>query len=166
MRRGEKPFELELSSGVRIPAMYAGQVESITVQHEAKDIRPSTFLVKMSKLKFKTVMEVDHEEFTCNMAGNQFPLISNSATTGHKLQGCTVDNLFVNDWHYQKNWPYVVLSRVRKMEGLIIGTMLTEKLEKYAMDPFKDQMLEDLQNRVGVTENIDYEAIYSEAESS
>lgn len=52
------------------------------------------------------------------MKGMQLPLVSNTATTGHKLQESTVDNIFVYDWNYTINWPYVVLSRVTTMHGL------------------------------------------------
>jgi len=164
-RRGEKPFKLQLASGVVIPAYYATQIDSITVRHEAKDIRPPTFNIKMSTFRFSTNLNVADEEFKCKMAGNQFPLISNSATTGHKLQGCTVNFIFVNDWHYSKNWPYVVLSRVRTKNGLVISQMLSEKLEKYEMDPFKDEMLQDLQSRLGLEDIVDYGDIYNDSET-
>ena len=55
------------------------------------------------------------------MKGMQLPLVSNTATTGHKLQGSTVANIFVHDWNYTTNWPYVVLSRVRTMRGFFLG---------------------------------------------
>ena len=42
----------------------------------------------------------------------QIPLTSNNATTGYKLQGSTVDTLYIPSWDYKNNWPYVVLSRV------------------------------------------------------
>ena len=45
----------------------------------------------------------------------QIPVNCNIATTGHKLQGMSLDNLVVNSWGYKfENWVYVVLSRVRK----------------------------------------------------
>ena len=42
-----------------------------------------------------------------------------NATTGHKLQGSSVDSLFVHQWSTKKNWNYVVLSRVRTRNGLL-----------------------------------------------
>ena len=59
----------------------------------------------------------------------QMPPMSNTATTGHKLQGSSLDAVCVPDWNYSVNWPYVVISRVRTLKGLFIG----EKL-----DPSKD----------------------------
>ena len=50
----------------------------------------------------------------------QFSVLCNIATTGHKLQGMSKDSLIITDWNYQQNWIYVVLSRVRKLSGLYI----------------------------------------------
>ena len=57
----------------------------------------------------------------------QFPMNSNIATTCHKLQGKTLDNLVINSWNYRvENWVYVVLSRVSTLNGIVIN----EKLDK------------------------------------
>jgi len=58
------------------------------------------------------------------MKGMQLPLVSNTATTGHKLQGSKVVNIFVLDWNYTTNWPYVVLSRVTTMRELFFRKKL------------------------------------------
>ena len=58
------------------------------------------------------------------MKGMQLPLVSNTATTGHKLQGSKVVNIFVLDWNYTTNLPYVVLSRVTTMRGLFFRKKL------------------------------------------
>jgi hypothetical protein len=42
------------------------------------------------------------------MKGVQLPVVSNNATTGHKLQGSSVHSIFVHAWIYEKNWAYVV----------------------------------------------------------
>ncbi len=49
-----------------------------------------------------------------NVALKQFALNLNDATTGHKLQGIPKDGMVITKFDYsQKNWVYVVLSRVR-----------------------------------------------------
>ena len=49
----------------------------------------------------------------------QFPVNSNIATTGHKLQGQTKKHLIVTSWNYTfPNWVYVGLSRVKNLRGL------------------------------------------------
>jgi len=55
---------------------------------------------------------------------NRFPVLINQATTGHKLQGQTKSSLCISEWHYGKNWPYVVLSRVKTLKGLFLRTAL------------------------------------------
>jgi hypothetical protein len=43
------------------------------------------------------------------------PIIMNHATTGHKLQGKTVESLVLAEGSKVKNWAYIVLSRVRTL---------------------------------------------------
>ena len=60
----------------------------------------------------------------------QFGVLVNNATTGHKLQGMSKDNIIIVDWFYSvKNWVYVVLSRVRTLSGLHLFKELN--IEKY-----------------------------------
>ena len=57
-----------------------------------------------------------------------FPINSNISTTGHKLQGTTLNTLVVNSWAFSvPHWIYVVLSRVKMLNSLI----LNEKLNEY-----------------------------------
>ena len=67
------------------------------------------------------------------MKATQLPVISNQATTGHKLQGASINQLFVNNWNYTTNWPYIVLSRLRLSKGLYLCNKLSMDLTKYAM---------------------------------
>ena len=76
-----------------------------------------------------------------NVKVKQIPVNSNIATTtGHKLQGTTKDILIVDCWSYTfANWVYLVLSRVRTLDGLFLcrclaistvpGPLLQERLE-------------------------------------
>jgi hypothetical protein len=57
---------------------------------------------------------------TVDVTINRFPVLINYATTGHKLQGQTNTSLFISEWHYGANWPYVVLSRVKMLKGLFL----------------------------------------------
>ena len=53
------------------------------------------------------------------------PINCNISTTGHKLQGKTLDHLVVNSFAYGcTHWVYVVLSRVRQLTNLILNTKL------------------------------------------
>jgi hypothetical protein len=53
----------------------------------------------------------------------------NHTTTGHKLQGKSVDSLVIVEWSQVKNWAYVVLSRVRSLEGLFLLKPIPEDID-------------------------------------
>ena len=147
---GETPKILKLDCGTKVQALLASQVESILVEHEAEDISPRCFHVTEFSWQFTTTLLCGTEDLNVSMKGKQFPLISNSCTTGHKLQGCSVEQILINDFHYQVNWPYVVLSRVRTMEGLFLREPLSTDLKKYRMNPKMKQMLETFRNTVAI----------------
>ena len=153
LKRGEIPFELRLDCGTTIHAMYASQVEHILVEHECEDIVPRRFTIESQVTSFHCKMHLEGEKEWLALRGTQFPIISNSCTTGHKLQGCTVEDILANDWNFGANWVYVVLSRVKTMAGLYIRQKLPLKLEKYA----KSQEMKDMIRKFA--ETINYEAI-------
>jgi hypothetical protein len=76
----------------------------------------------------------------------QFAVLINNATTGHKLQGSSKDNLVVSMWSYKKNWPYVILSRVRTLAGLFLRKPLNPAMD-YSPDPRLMAMLLFLQEQ-------------------
>jgi hypothetical protein len=55
---------------------------------------------------------------TCHMV--QFKLVTNFATTTHKLQGKSLDFLVIGEWSNLAGWPYVALSRVTTLDCLFI----------------------------------------------
>lgn len=122
----------------------------MVVKHESKDIRPRFFTVKSEKVKFKCHLKIGQERVLVKMSGSQFGLISNSCTTGHKLQGYTALELFVNEWAYHSNWTYVVLSRVRTMLGLFFRTPLSEDLSAYRMPEEMKSMLQGFRDKIGI----------------
>jgi hypothetical protein len=156
VRVGEHPFIIDLS-GTRIRAYYASQILSLTVRHEINDITPEIFEVACKDFTFRATISLDDQKRSVMMKGKQFPLISNSATTGHKLQGCTLLELAIFEHFYGQNWMYVVLSRVRTMKGLFLAVPLSEDLAKYAMPDKMKEMIAGFQQRLGLV-------IYSETE--
>ena len=148
---GEQPFVVELACGTKVWGLLASQVKCIRVRHVAKDIKPETFDVKPTEYTFSCVLDFHGEVLKASMKGQQFPLISNTCTTGHKLQGCTVDSILVNEWFYGQNWAYVVLSRVKTMAGLYLRERLSEKLSNYAMSAKMKMMLAGFRDLFGLT---------------
>ena len=100
-----------------VKAIYASQVVSIALKHNIPKILPNMF--KLEPIEFRITtrilkpkllqMKEDDREIV-KMKATQLPVISNQATTGHKLQGASINQLFVNNWNYTTNWPYIVLS--------------------------------------------------------
>jgi hypothetical protein len=85
---------------------------------------------------------------TVVMKGTQLLVVSNNATTGHKLQGSSVDCIFVHNWIYKKNWAYdVVLSRVRTHKGLYLRHQLSMDHRMYAVSPKLAEMLLSFERR-------------------
>ena len=80
-----------------------------------------------------------HVKFTISMT--QFPVNLNTATTGQKLQGMSLDALIIPAFPSKslsalfKNWEYVVLSRVRSLSELY----LLDKIDKdESFEPTED----------------------------
>ena len=73
-------------------------------------LEPIEFHITTTILKPKLLqMKADDREMV-KMKATQLPVISNQATTRHKLQCTSINQLFVNNWNYTTNWPCVVLS--------------------------------------------------------
>ena len=110
------PLQIIISK-LPVKAVYASQVISIVLKHNNPRIIPNTFQLepidfcittRILKPKLLQMKEDDHEMVKMN--ATQLPVISNQSTTGHKLQGASINQLFVNNWNYTTNWPYIVLS--------------------------------------------------------
>ena len=110
------PIQIQIGK-LLVKAVYASQVVSIVLKHNNPKILPNTF--KLEPIEFRITARIlklqllRMKEDDCKMMkmkATQLPVISNQATTGHKLQGASINQLFVNNWNYTTNWPYVVLS--------------------------------------------------------
>jgi hypothetical protein len=76
----------------------------------------------------------DDKRMYITMKMNQLSMNINHATTGHKLQGKSLDQLFISSWSYQRNWPYVLLSRSRTLNGLFLRHKLKPAFGKDSKD--------------------------------
>ena len=129
-----------LISKLPVKAVYASQVVSIVLKHNNPKILPNTFQLKLIEfritariLKLKLLQMKEDDRKMVKMKATQLPVISNQATTGHKLQGASINQLFVNNWNYTTNWTYIVLSRLQSSKGLYLRNKLSTDLTKYAM---------------------------------
>ena len=83
---------------------------------------------------------------TFKICMTQFPVLVNNATTGHKLQGQTKENLVISVWSKKKNWNYVALSRVTKRQGLYLVSPLPHDVD-FSMSRELVQMLQTLKTK-------------------
>jgi hypothetical protein len=145
VKPGKYLIHIQLENGVTVRAFFVSQIATLKLQHEMDDIVPNQFNATPETFSFTAKLEIEGCTNYCNMKGDQFPVISNTATTGHKLQGYTATTLLANDWYYGENWTYVVLSRVRTMAGLYMMQPLSKDLTKYAMSDKMKQMLAEFE---------------------
>lgn len=145
---------INLSDETKVRAVYASEIKSIEVKHVNKRIHPPVFsvtpisrsctvrMLKPRQLRSKPD-DREHVKIKCK----QIPLVVNNATTGHKLQGVGVKLLFVHEWLYGANWPYVVLSRVETLKGLYIRKPIKKDLKAYAMPKKLQRMIDRLESK-------------------
>ncbi|KAI9555071.1 hypothetical protein GHT06_017586 [Daphnia sinensis] len=87
---------------------------------------------------------IGSEKKKCTFRIRQFPCANGLIMTGHKVQGLTTDTIVLGDiskrhQYGSSGWLYVILSRVRTLQGLTTLTRLTEdsskfKQRKYVLD--------------------------------
>lgn len=122
IKPGKAPSPCKVS-GFWVLAISIEDIECLVLQwHDCRF--KGTFKVWPQTKKWKVSFPI--EEFgeklrmKASMELTQFNININHATTGHKLQGKSLDQLVIAEWSKRKNWAYVVLSRVRKLTGLYL----------------------------------------------
>ena len=152
LKRKESPTVVTLSPGVKVWAARAGQVDKIILHHLNDRVQPATFEMQPKQFSFHASLPTpaalstsEYDRDIVRMTATQLPFVSNSATTGHKLQGCSVDKLFVHNWRYVTNWPYVVVSRIRTRKGLFFRVPLDTDIRSYAVPPQLTRLLQVFQ---------------------
>ena len=111
-----------------------------------------TFKVRMRERKFfveypENGAKESKRRIFVAMAIKHFPVLVNYATTVHKLQGKSVDNLVIAEWCKKPNWAYVVLSRVRTLAGIFLYTPLPNDCS-FAPNPEYLSMMERLRQNI------------------
>ena len=69
-----------------------------------------------------------------------FSVVVNHATTGHKLQGKTVQSLVIAEWSRVKNWAYVVISRVKTLDGLFLLKPILDNIDFSPANDYLEMM--------------------------
>ena len=138
--QGVVPFDVMINETCSVQAVFASQVESVILEHVNTRITPRIFRVSPKQHTFKANISKPKlfqtkgsQTEQLQMKAMQIPILVNNATTGHKLQGCGVQAIFVHGWSIVRNWAYVVLSRVRTLSGLYLREQLDSNLSNYAI---------------------------------
>ena len=125
----------ETWEGYTVNTVLASQVDYIICMHEGK--KDKYFIVKPKKSQCKVRMRMWDDTVLENIKMTYLPINCNISTTGHKIQGKTLDHLIVNSWAYGcTHWVYVVLSRVRQLKSLV----LNEKLDIHREYKAKEEL--------------------------
>jgi PIF1-like helicase len=138
LKQGEQTTIIEMD-GIPVPSVLASQIDCVHLRHSNTRAQPQTFTITPKSHTFKLKFR--------KMKATQLPMLLNNATTGHKLQGSSVDHLFVHKWSNVTNWNYVMLSRVRTMKGLYARKPLDCDLSKYALKPSYAAMVKKFQHK-------------------
>ena len=116
-------FIKENWEGYMVNTIYATDIEYILCSYEHDQqkffkIKPETRQCQI-RLPMCNKIKVDDISVT------YLPVNSSISTTGHKLQGKTLEHLVINSWAYGcTHWVYVVLSRVMELSCLILNELL------------------------------------------
>jgi hypothetical protein len=154
LKHGSAPKKVKVAENIPVNAVSASEVSYMVLRHSNDRIQPPFFtvtpeqhVVKAKILKPRALQVKGKERETLKLKVTQLPVVVNNATTGHKLQGSGVAELFVHNWSYVTNWVYVMLSRVRTHSGLYCRKPISSDLSKYAVPESLKRMLSTFSDR-------------------
>ena len=90
--------------------------------------KPQKNVIKSKMDKYIIRIKLYGQRVKINFKIEQFGILINNTTTGHKLQGMSKYILVVADYWYKTiNWVYMVLSRVKTLKWLFSKKPLDPK---------------------------------------
>lgn len=124
-----------------VKAVFASQIDYVELRHLNDRVPVPLFRLSPQAFMFTVTLPSPSGDREIGMKATQLPIIVNNATTGHKLQGSTVDSIFVHEWSKTRNWNYVVLSRVRERKGLFARKPLPNNPNLYRVPEKLQEMM-------------------------
>ena len=147
LKKGCK-FVQENWEGYLVNTVFANQVAYIMCMYKGKNAK--YFIVKPETRQCKVKLRTWNNVVLDKIKVTYLPITSSISTTGHKLQGKTLDDLVINSWGYRcAHWVYVVLSRVRTLKSLILNVKLDENRDysaKVELLRWEKNMKETIEN--------------------
>ena len=145
LKDGMHPHKIRVN-GYYVWAVRAEEVDCVKLKWTEDSTFQGYFYLKPKSQRCKSNVKIPGKgNTTIHIGLYQVPISVNHATTGHKLQGKTVDSLLVAEWASKnvRNWIYVVLSRIRSLAQLFLLTPLPEETDEYP-----DSRISDMLNRL------------------
>ena len=148
-KSGKRPHKIKVD-GFWVYAINIKDVQSLVLRWS--DCRfEGTYKIQSKNRTFKVNYPIVEEGKSIRVAASMklehFSILLNHATTGHKLQGKSMENLVISQWSKVKNWAYVVLSRVRKITGLYLLSEIPRDID-FSPDPKYLRMMDRLRQRI------------------
>ena len=101
----------------KVQAVLAEDVLSIKLVYVNEiELKPKQHFFRV---QYSLMSEFEHvlpKSYAPEMKAIQLPIILNCATTGHKMQGCIEESLFVHRWYYKQNLAYSLLWTRHKLD--------------------------------------------------
>lgn len=143
-KSGVEPEKIQMY-GYWVYAIAMEDVESMEVRWQDCDFFSGNFHMKPKVGKFRVKYPISelglNTRIQTSIELQYLSVIVNHATTGHKLQGKTVESLVIAQWSKVKNWAYVVLSRVKTLDGLFLMKPIPEDIDFAPANDYLDMMV-------------------------
>jgi hypothetical protein len=143
LKRGAKLQPMKIF-GYWVNSVTVDEVDQLELRWQDYDRFQGKFRVNavqgVYKVKFPVVEMGREMRVATTIELTQFPVVCNYATTGHKLQGKSLDALLIAEWSRAKNWAYVVLSRVRTLAGLFLDKPIPDDIDFRPHPDYLDMM--------------------------
>ena len=167
LNHGISPHVMKID-GMECPAVEASDVSHLVCTLEGDPTKVFHLEAKEVTCRVKTPVPpsiAGHSKDSINfrVAMQQFLMLANDATTGHKLQGQSKAHLLISVWSKRKNWNYVALSRVRTRDGLFLASPLPHDTD-FSMHPDLRVMMDELRSRAPPPMNLDLEELREDRE--
>lgn len=156
LKQNRNPHKIRYN-GYWVYAVNAEDVDRIELTWSEGSLFKGTFSISPNTTNCISTIRIPtenggHKNVEVLVKITQFAITVNAATTGHKLQGKSVDYLFVGEYAKSlRNWLYVVLSRVRSIQNLyLIDSIPTQDSEP---DPRMMAMMKKLRETISITDD-------------
>ena len=130
--------------GYWVNTVKVDEVECLELEWQDSPKFVGRFRLGSKKEKFTISFPITEQErkyrVKTSIVLEQFPVVINFATTGHKLQGKSMFSLVIAEWSKVKNWAYVVLSRVRTLTGLFFKEAIPVEVDFAPAQDYLDMM--------------------------